>query len=481
MTVGQAMQLPPPSPERPAYDAHGLALASGGRLIRAGQRPIRQAAVDSRRIEPGNVFVALPGEHTDGHRYLAAAVANGAAAVLVTRPLSPEDLAALADITVVQVADGLAALARLAGDWRRRFQPLVVGITGSVAKTSTKEAVAAVLGTQRRVLANRGNENNEVGLPLTLLRLTPAVQVAVLEMGMYVAGDIAQLAALAEPAIGVVTAVRGVHLERAGSLATIELEKGRLVEALPTNGTAVLNADDPRVLALRARTAATVVTYGFDAAADVRAEAVTSRGAAGMAYRLATRDVDMIIETPVLGRHNVHNALAAAAVGLAAGLPVEAIIVGLARPWGAPHRTTLIDAGPWRILDDTYNAGPDSMAAALALLAELPGRHVAVLGEMLELGEAGPAAHRAVGAAAAGAADVLIAVGAGGAEIAAGARAAGMAGAALDHVPDAVAAAARALERLQAGDTILVKGSRGVALETVVEALEAAGREASGG
>ncbi len=476
-TVTEATRLPPPSPARPAFDAPGLATASGGRLLRTGGRPIRGAAVDSRRVEPGNLFVALPGARTDGHRFLVEAVAAGATALLVTQTPGLSTLAGLGDATVVLVDDGMAALGRAAAAWRARFQPLVVGVTGSVAKTSTKEAIAAVLRTTQAVLASEGNENNEIGLPLTLLRLTPSIEAAVLEMGMYVEGDIAHLAALARPAIGVVTAVRGVHLLRAGSLAAIEREKGRLVEALPAAATAVLNADDPLVAAMRARTPATVVTYGFAPGADVTARDVVARGVAGMAFRLLAQGVDEPVEMPALGRHNVHNALAAAAVGLAAGLSARTVATGLAEPWGAPHRSTLLRAGPWLVIDDTYNAGPDSMAAALGVLADLPGRHVAVLGEMLELGPGGPAAHREVGRLAAGTAALLVTVGDGALETAAGARAAGLPADAIHHARDAAAATRRLIPLLRSGDTILVKGSHDVALEAVVADLEAAGAQ----
>ena len=474
-TVTEATRLPPPSPARPAFDAAGLAAASGGRALRSGGRPIRGAAVDSRRVEPGNLFVALPGARTDGHRFLDEAVAAGATALLVSEAPDPAALDRLGDTTVLLVDDGAAALGRVAAAWRARFDPLVVGVTGSVAKTSTKEAVAAVLRTTREVLANEGNQNNEVGLPLTLLRLTPSTQAAVLEMGMYVEGDIAHLAALAGPTIGVVTAVRGVHVMRAGSLAAIEREKGRLVEALPATGTAVLNADDPLVAAMRARTPASVATYGFAAEADVTARDVVARGVAGMAFRLVAQGVDEPVEMAALGRHNVHNALAAAAVGLAAGLSARTIAAGLAAPWGAPHRSTLLRAGPWLVIDDTYNAGPDSMAAALDVLADLPGRRVAVLGEMLELGPGASAAHREVGRRAAGTAALLVTVGDGALEIAAGARAAGLPAESIHHAADADAATRRLMPLLRPGDTILVKGSHDVALDAVVADLQAAG------
>ncbi|HEX5451805.1 MAG TPA: UDP-N-acetylmuramoyl-tripeptide--D-alanyl-D-alanine ligase, partial [Candidatus Limnocylindrales bacterium] len=377
----------------------------------------------------------------------------------------------------VRVADGLAALQALASAWRQRFAPLVVGVTGSVGKTSTKEAAAAILGTRFRTLASAGNENNEIGLPLTLLRLGPEDEAAVLEMGMYVEGDIALLAGLARPAIGVVTAVRGVHLARAGSIEAIEREKGRLVEALPADGTAVLNADDPRVLAMRDRTAARSLTYGFGPEADVGAEAVTWRGAEGMRFVLRAAGQRLPVSTPVLGRHGVENALAAASVGLAAGLAPAEVTAGLAGGWAAKGRSVLVEAGAWRILDDSYNSGPDSMAAALDLLASLPGRRVAVLGEMLELGEASEAEHRRLGTlAVAAGVRILVTVGGEARATAAAAVSAGLPAGAVDHATDAAEATALLALRLLPGDVVLVKGSRGVELDRVVEALIQAGR-----
>ena len=265
--------------------------------------------------------MALPGERTDGHLHLDDAVERGAAALLVTRQV--EDPAVFGDVTIVRVADALAALGAVAAGWRRRFDPLVVGITGSIAKTSTKEAVATVLGGAMRTLKTEGNQNNEVGLPLTLLRLGPDDDAAVLEMGMYVSGEIADLAAMARPSIGVVTAVQPVHLSRIGTLEAVERAKGELLEALPADGTAVLNADDPIVTRMDRRTAARAVRYGFDDTADVRATDVTSRGPAGMAFRLRTPAGDRAVTIPTLGRLSVHNAAAAAAVGLAAGLDLD--------------------------------------------------------------------------------------------------------------------------------------------------------------
>lgn len=473
---------PAPAAERPSFDGVGLAAACGGTLLRAGSGPIRGAAVDSRRVVRGNAFFALPGERTDGQRFLAEAVRAGATALVVRDAPAEEDLRGLGPgVSVIRVADGGVALRSASAVWRDRFSPLVVGITGSLAKTSTKEQVAETLAQRWTVLRNEGNENNEVGLPLTLLRLGPEHDVAVLEMGMYVAGDIALLAALARPKIGVVTAVRSSHLSRAGSLDAIERGKRELVEALPRDGTAVLNADDPRVNRMREYTSAHVMRYGFAQAVDVAAENIESLGEQGMRFRLRLPDLTRAeVRTPALGRHSVHNALAAAAVGFAAGLATEEIVRGLERGFSAPHRTQLLRAGEWRILDDSYNAAPDSMAAALELLSTLPGRHVAVLGEMLELGEGSDEGHRRVGALAAELADRLVAVGAGARRIAKSATANGMPAAAVEQVPDREAAIALLASELRPGDSILVKASRGMELDLVVDALvAAAGGEAA--
>jgi UDP-N-acetylmuramoyl-tripeptide--D-alanyl-D-alanine ligase len=460
--------------EPPAYDASSLSAAVGGRLVRDGRQPIRGGAVDSRRVEPGNAFFALPGEHTDGHAFLADATAHGAAALVVTDVLAAADLPA--GPAVIAVEDGLRALAAAAGAWRSRFDPLVVGITGSLAKTSTKEQVAEVLAERWNVLRNNANENNEVGLPLTLLRLASEHEVAVLEMGMYVPGDIAMLAALAKPQIGVVTAVRGTHLARAGSIDAIERGKRELVEALPADGTAVLNSDDERVARMATVLPPTVrvINYGFGDEADVTATDIQSQAERGMRFRLQIRGEEVEVHSPALGRHGVHNALAAAAVGYGAGLDLPTIARGLTRPYSAPHRSALLDLGSWRVLDDSYNAAPDSMVAALDLLATLSGRHVAVLGEMLELGDASAEAHRSVGAHAAATADLLVAIGPTASDYADGALAAGMPAAALRTVSDREAATELLLSELRPGDVILLKGSRGTALDLLLAPLQSA-------
>jgi UDP-N-acetylmuramoyl-tripeptide--D-alanyl-D-alanine ligase len=388
---------------------------------------------------------------------------------VVTRP--PADPATLGDVSVVRVADAQAALGAVAAGWRQRFAPVVVGITGSIAKTSTKEAVAAVLGATRRTLKTEGNQNNEIGLPLTLLRLGPEHEAAVLEMGMYVGGEIADLAAMAQPSIGIVTAVQAVHLSRIGTLEAVEAAKGELLEALPASGTAILNEDDPIVRRMDRRTAARILRYGFTDGADVRADAVTSEGTAGMRFRLRTPAGERTVSIPGLGRLSVHNAAAAAAVGLAAGLSLDVIAKALAGGWGAPHRAELVRLRGTTVIDDSYNASPGSVTAALDLLAGLPGRRVAVLGEMLELGDRHEAGHEAVGDVAGRTAELLIVVGKGAWGIVAGARAAGLDPARIHHVADTDAALEALRPRLRDGDVVLVKASRGIGLDRLVDQL----------
>lgn len=466
----------------PSFDAESLRAAVGGVLLRTSKRPIRGGAVDSRRVADGEAFFALRGARTDGHRFLGDAARRGAAALVVSQRTDEIALDGLGDMTVVHVSDSLQALHRAAAEWRGRFKPLTIGVTGSLAKTSTKEQIAEMLAERYRVLRNRANENNEIGLPLTLLRMAPHDDVAVLEMGMYEPGDIAQLAQLARPKIGVVTAVRGAHLERAGSIDAIERGKRELVEALPRGGTAILNADDPRVrrMADHAPEGVAVAMYGFADDADVRATDLESLARDGMRFTLIAESTTADVTIPALGRHSVHNALAAAAVGVAAGIEMPTIVRGLARPFSVPHRSTLIDAGEWQVLDDTYNAAPDSMVAALDLLASLPGRHVAVLGEMLELGPESDEAHRRVARHAARTADILMGIGEPAQLYTEAAEAAGMDRRCTHTAADRDTALRGLLHILRPGDVVLLKASRGVALDLLVDALlERAGAAAA--
>jgi UDP-N-acetylmuramoyl-tripeptide--D-alanyl-D-alanine ligase len=464
-----------PADPVPGLTADDLVEATGGRLLRRGSRAARHAAVDSRLVTDGGLFIALAGARTDGHRFVAGAVAAGAAAVIVGREPDPAageaSLDELGDVTVVLVPDPLRALHAVAAAWRGRFAPLVVGVTGSIAKTSTKEAVAAVLARRFVTLRSEGNRNNEVGLPLTVLDLGPEHGAAVLEMGMYAGGEIRDLAAIARPSIGIVTTVQPVHLSRIGTIEAIEDAKAELVEALPAaaaGGVAILNADDPRVARMAGRTRARVLTYGFAADAGVRAVELESAGFDGMRFTCVTTGGTRRIAISGLGRLAVHNALAGAAAGLAAGMTIEEIEPGMIAGGSAPHRSVVIRAGGVTIVDDSYNASPGSVQAALEMLGGLPGRRVAILGQMLELGPEAVEGHGLVGQAAAGTVDLLVVVaGAPGGDAAPMAGAALAAGLRTERVVRAVdrdAATREALALLRPGDVVLVKASQGIGL-----------------
>ena len=460
----------------PSIALDDLLAATGGRLL--GPTTVTSfstAAVDSRNVTPGCCFVALHGERVDGHAFVPEAVRNGASVVLVERPVLLPESAAPA---VVQVPDTLAALQETAGWWRSRFAVRVVGITGSTGKTIAKEIVADVLASTRAVLRNEGNLNSETGLPMTLLRLEPAHEVAVLEMSMYTEGEIARLAEIARPEVGVVLAVHPTHLERAGSIEAIARAKSELPAALPADGLAVLNADDPRVAAMRDVTAAGARTFGVAQPADVRATDVTSLGLAGTEFTLTARWGTRRLRSGTPGRHLVPHALAAVAVAERFDVPLPEVERALAAGSRAAHRMEVNEAASGATLvDDTYNASPVSVGGALDFLAETPvpaGRHrYAVLGDMLELGPDEERLHREIGRRAAGIVDGLVAVGERGRWIADAARTAGLARVAT--ATDAHEAAA-VVERELApgvGDLLLGKGSRGIALEVLVDALAA--------
>ena len=458
----------------PSIRLEDLLAATGARLVGpTSVTSFASAAVDSRHVIPGCCFVALRGERTDGHRFVAEAVRGGASVLLVEWPV---ELPPGADVAVAQVADPLVALQEMAAWWRARSSARVVGITGSTGKTIAKEIVADVLARTLRVLRNEGNLNSETGLPMTLLNLEPGHQVAVLEMSMYTEGEIARLAEIARPEVGVVLAVHPTHLERAGSLEAIARAKSELPAALPVDGLAVLNADDPNVAAMRDVTAATVRTFGLGPGADVQATDVESHGVRGTSFTLRAPWGVRRMRSATPGRHLVPHALAAATVADHFGVPMEEVDEALALGSHAPHRMALMEAtGGATIIDDTYNASPISVAAALDFLGEsqlAPGRgRYAVLGDMLELGPEEERLHREIGARAAGVADALVAVGERGRWIAEGAAAAGLRRVSTARdADDALEVVARDLAP-GVGDLLLVKGSRGIELDRLVAVL----------
>jgi UDP-N-acetylmuramoyl-tripeptide--D-alanyl-D-alanine ligase len=448
-------------------------------------QPLRHFVIDSRVVGPNDVFVAFRGEKTDGHLYVAEAFSRGAVAAIVEQevPIEALLLDLRAQVTqraikqwtlpvIFRVDNSLIALQELAKWWRSRLTQLrVIGITGSVGKSSTKELTATVLERDFVLLKNEGNLNNEIGLPLTLLELEPKHERAVLEMGMYALGEIKRLAELAQPIVGVITNVGPVHLERMGSVEAIAEAKSELVQTLPASGTAILNFDDPRVLAMRDETLAKVLTYGLDPQADLWADEIISEGLEGIHFTLHFNREEFHVQVPLLGRHSVHTSLRAAAVGLAEGMSWDHILEGLQDRRAQLRLVAVPGPNGSTILDDSYNASPASMIAALNLLAELTGRKIAVLGDMLELGEYEDEGHRMVGLRAIDAVEVLITVGGLGQMIAREALDNGMPPERVKVCRTNDEATEYLNTMVQPGDMILIKGSRGLHMEDIVNAL----------
>jgi UDP-N-acetylmuramoyl-tripeptide--D-alanyl-D-alanine ligase len=441
---------------------------------------IKDVVIDSRKATSGSLFVALKGENTDGHNFIANAIENGAVAVLCREgwkadlqyptvdAVPGKEPPELNGVICFRVKDTLFSLQEIAAHWRSKFDVTVVGVTGSVGKSSTKELAASVASQRFGTLKSEGNYNNEIGLPLTLLRLQPEHEVAVLEMGMYAIGEIKRLAEIARPTIGVVTNVGPVHLERLKTIERIAQAKSELVEALPEDGVAILNADDPLTREMAQKTKARVFFYGLTPSSDLWADGIESLGIEGTRFWLHYGDEKLHVHIPLLGRHSVHTALRAASVGLALGLDWEEIIRGLQDQRARLRLLAVPGINGSTILDDTYNSSPDSALAALNLLAELDGRKIAVLGDMLELGSYEETGHRLVGRRAAEVTDHLITVGPRASMIGEEARSQGMPAENIHIVSTNREAVDILKEILTEGDNVLVKGSRGMRMEEIV-------------
>jgi UDP-N-acetylmuramoyl-tripeptide--D-alanyl-D-alanine ligase len=352
------------------------------------------------------------------------------------------------------------------------FAPKVIGITGSVGKTSTKEVTAAVLRRRFSTLKNPRSYNTESTMPISLLQLEAHHDVAILEMGAYGPGDISLLAGIARPDIGIVTNIGPSHMERMGSLETVAQAKSELVRALPADGYAILNIDDPHVRAMAQATPARPFFYGLDPAANLYADEIESRGLGGIAFRAHYAGDTVMLKLPLLGRHSVHTALAAAAAGLLLGLGWDAIIDGLRDESAQLRLLAVPSASGATLIDDTYNASPASSLAALNLLAELDGRRIVVLGDMLELGEIEESAHRVVGRRVAEVADLLISIGQRARWIADEACISGMGAGQITMLNTNAEAIALLSGLMRSGDFVLIKGSRGVAMDGIVAALQ---------
>jgi len=439
-------------------------VANAGALVASGY------SIDSRTVAPGELFFAVRGERLDGHDFVAAAVARGAVAAVVSRArVATLPDAALA-VPLLITEDPLIALQALAAHIRRQWGRRVVAVTGSAGKTTTKEAIAVALGAKFNVLKSHGNLNNGFGLPMQLLRLQPEHEVAVIEMGMNHPGEIAALARIAAPDWGVVTNVGAAHIENfADGQAGIARAKLELVDALPTNGVVFLNCDDPYVSQFGRDFHGRAVYFGAGPCANPQLLAATE-DLAGLhvSYRAGAREGQFTLN--LLGAHNALNALAGLAVALEAGVDLDEAVAALTSLTAGDNRGEVIEINGAILLNDCYNSNPEALRSMIRTLATRPARRrILVAGEMLEMGEQGPALHTACGRAAAEAGLDLVAGVQGNAEYLAAAACTG--GVASLFLPDAEAAGRWLQQNLQPGDVVLVKGSRGVHLERAIEVL----------
>jgi UDP-N-acetylmuramoyl-tripeptide--D-alanyl-D-alanine ligase len=422
-------------------------------------------SIDSRTIGPGQLFFAVKGERLDGHDFVEQALEKGAAAAVVrTDQLGRYP----GDARLLAVEDTLVALQTLATAVRKLWGKPLIAVTGSAGKTTTKEAIAHVLSTRFRVLKSEGNFNNHFGLPLMLLKLEPEYDVAVIEMGMSHAGEIRALARIAQPEIGVVTNVSAVHLEFFDSLAGIARAKYELIESLPASGTAVLNSDDEYVSQFGRDFKGKVVLYGTRVTADVRAENVQSKGAEGTEFDVMIGSFREHAKLPLVGEHNVLNALAAVGVGVERGLKAAEAVGALATLAAADKRGRVLQVGNITVINDCYNSNPKALEAMVDALAAMAGRRrIVVAGEMLELGAAGEEMHRRAGQQIAEKKiDVLVGVrGLAQAMV----EAAKQAGVQAEFVTSPEEAGEWLAREARDGDVVLLKASRGVKLEKALE------------
>jgi UDP-N-acetylmuramoyl-tripeptide--D-alanyl-D-alanine ligase len=470
------------------FTINDLIFALTGYMIPQMNQSISATVIDSRNAIEASLFIAMPGEHFDGHDFVGAAFDNGAIAAIIDQSM-PGVLNILDlreghfDPTKIQVQlpiclrveNSLKALQVFAAYWRVKHPVTTIGITGSVGKTTTKELIAMVLSQKFNVLKNPGNRNNEIGLPLTLLELEPQHEVAVLEMGFYVLGEIAFLCEIAQPSIGVITNVGTVHSERAGSQTIIAQGKAELVQALPPkpDGLAILNMDDPWVRKMAAKTKAEVLSYGIHEDADLKATDIKILGLDGLTCTINYQGKSYPISSPLLGEFSVYTILRATAVALSLGMTWDQIQSGVSAKQIQLRMRSEKIADDMILIDDTYNASPASTIAALQFLKGLPGRRVAILGDMLELGQYEQTGHQSVGDFLPEAVDFVILVGQRSQIIAQAAQAKGFSEQNLLWFPNSDQAAEPAVNVIGPGDVILVKGSNSMRMHTILDAIKA--------
>lgn len=454
-----------------------VAAACGGRVAFGNSAtPIGRISIDSRTVNAGDFFVAIRGERFDGHDFLAAALATGAVGALVDDAATAGNLTG--DAVIVQTGDTVRALQAVARHVRRESGARVVAITGSAGKTTTKEICAELLASRYTVFRNKGNLNNHIGLPLSLVELRARPDVAVVELGMNHPGEISTLVAVSEPEVRVWTNVGDAHIGFFASADAIADAKAEILEGASPDTVLVVNADDARVMVRAGAFGGRIMTFGTAAAADVQASAVEMRGLDGLRAQVRTPAGTFGLDTPLTGYGNLSNILAAVAVAVHFEVPLAAIAERASRLRPAHHRGELLRLpGGLTLIDDSYNSSPAALKRSLEIVAAACGsaRKVAVVGEMLELGAHADALHRECGRAAQAAGlDLLVAVGGGPAgALADAAITAGMLPQCVATVADHAAATDEVLKRVRPGDLVLVKGSRGIGLDAVVDRLKA--------
>ncbi|HUP47865.1 MAG TPA: UDP-N-acetylmuramoyl-tripeptide--D-alanyl-D-alanine ligase [Thermoanaerobaculia bacterium] len=448
-----------------------IAAMTGGQVIEGGEVVTSSVVIDSREVKPDSVFFAIQGERLDGHQFLPQALATARGAVVSTVPdQRPEGKG------IVRVGDTTAALQMLARAIRRRMDFTLIGVTGSAGKTTTKEMIAALLATERRTFKSWGNFNNLIGCPLCIDNTPDDAEVVVSEMGMNKRGEIAELAGLTRPDVGVYTNIAPVHIEFFGTVEKIAEAKRELLENLREGGTVIVNADNEHVVNISRDYRGPKKTYAVDSAAEYRAVKIRERGLLGTRFTLQAEGEEREMELVLPGRHNLENLLAAIATARAVGISWQGIERGVHEVRPADHRGVIV---PWRgatIYDDTYNSNPYALARTLELMSQaaVKGRRIAVIGDMLELGEKEELEyHRQAGRGIPKDIDVVIGVGRRSQALLDGAREAGHSR--LRHFDDAASAGELLLQTVGEGDLVLIKASRGIGLDRIVTMLEQAG------
>lgn len=424
---------------------------------------------DSRKAVSGDLFIPIVGERFDGHAFIMQAMQAGISGTLTMKPIE-----GMGDKPVILVEDTLKALGEIAKYYRSKFDIPFIGITGSVGKTSTKDMVSVVLARKYRVLKTEGNFNNEIGLPLTVFNLDDQHEVGVVEMGMSGFGEIRRLTSIARPKLAVITNIGMSHIEKLGSRQNILKAKMEILEGLHPDGLVVLNGDDNLLSGLKGLLKFRTVLYGMEEGMDYQAYNITTAGEGGTSFFIMVNNKEYKVHVPAPGVHHVHNALVAIAVGIELGVPMEEIVQGISQFNTGKMRLNIISQNGIKVINDVYNASPQSMEAAINVLTDIDvrGRRIAVLGDMLEMGEWAPGAHLEVGKyAASKAVDYIVAVGENARFIAEGAAAEGMQPSCIRHFSSNPEAGAFLEAMVAEGDVVLVKGSRGMRMEELVNRL----------